>query len=108
MVLPLLLVVIAGIVDFGFAFQRFEVITNAAREGARLGTLSNYGSAAIKQRVQDYIKQGLNYQTTLLSTVIPVGSVTVSQPSVTVTSSSGTVTLPVVAGRCRFTITSLC
>ncbi len=44
LVLPLLLVVIAGIVDFGFAFQRFEVITNAAREGARLGTeLDNYG-----------------------------------------------------------------
>ena len=36
---PLLLVVIAGIVDFGFAFQRYEVITNAAREGARMATL---------------------------------------------------------------------
>ncbi len=34
--LPLLLVVIAGIVDFGFVFQRYEVVTNAAREGARL------------------------------------------------------------------------
>ena len=33
--LPLLLVVLAGIVDFGFVFQRYEVITNAAREGAR-------------------------------------------------------------------------
>ena len=32
--LPLLLVVIAGIVDFGFTLQRYEVITNAAREGA--------------------------------------------------------------------------
>ena len=32
--LPMLLVVLAGIVDFGFVFQRYEVITNAAREGA--------------------------------------------------------------------------
>ena len=40
--LPLLLVVIAGIVDFGFVFQRYEVITNAAREGARLASLPGY------------------------------------------------------------------
>ena len=39
---PLLLVVIAGIVDFGFVFQRYEVITNAAREGARLASLPGY------------------------------------------------------------------
>ncbi len=44
LVLPLLLVVIAGIVDFGLAFQRFEVVANAAREGARLGTKRNYGT----------------------------------------------------------------
>jgi Flp pilus assembly protein TadG len=96
LVLPLLLVVIAGIVDFGLAFQRFEVVNNAAREGARLGTLQNYGSAAIKQRVRDYIQQGLNIQTaSALDAVVPVGSITVSQPSVVVTLSSGTLTLPV-------------
>ncbi len=96
MVLPLLLVVIAGIVDFGFAFQRFEVINNAAREGARLGTLNGYGSPAIQQRVRDYIQQGLNIQSTAaLDAVVPVGSITVSKPSVVVTLSSGTLTLPV-------------
>ena len=36
LVLPLLLLLVLGIVDFGFLFQRFEVVTNAAREGARL------------------------------------------------------------------------
>ncbi len=39
LVLPLLLVIIGGIVDFGFLFQRYEVVTNAAREGARLAVL---------------------------------------------------------------------
>ncbi len=38
MVLPLLLALIFGIVDFGRAFQSWITITNAAREGARLGT----------------------------------------------------------------------
>ncbi len=46
--LPLLLVVLAGIVDFGFVFQRYEVITNAAREGARLATLPGYDSTAVE------------------------------------------------------------
>ena len=96
LVLPLLLVVIAGIVDFGLAFQRFEVVANAAREGARLGTKSNYGTAAVKQRVRDYIKQGLGISTTsALDAVVPAGSITVTQPSVTVNLSSGTLSVPV-------------
>ena len=33
LVLPLLLLLVLGIVDFGFMFQRLEVVTNAAREG---------------------------------------------------------------------------
>ena len=39
LVFPLLLMVILGIVDFGFLFQRYEVLTNAAREGARVAAL---------------------------------------------------------------------
>ena len=61
MVLPLLAcVVIAGIVDFGFAFQRYEVITNAAREGARLGSPTGYNAAFVQERVRQYVKQALN------------------------------------------------
>ena len=40
--LPLVLLVIAGVIDFGFLFQRYEVVTNAAREGARMAVLSGY------------------------------------------------------------------
>ena len=36
LVFPTLLLVMLGIADFGFLFQRYEVITNAAREGARV------------------------------------------------------------------------
>ncbi len=55
LVLPILLVVLAGIVDFGFLFQRYEIITNAAREGARVAVLPNYTAADAQARVQNYL-----------------------------------------------------
>ena len=60
LVLPLLLLIFAGIVDFGFLFQRYEVITNAAREGARIGVLPGYEVADVQQRVLDYVQAGLS------------------------------------------------
>src|SRR5262245_65544382 len=36
LVLPILLVVIAGLWDFGRAYRTYQAITNSAREGARL------------------------------------------------------------------------
>lgn len=38
-VLPLLLLVLFGIVELGLAFARFQVVSNAAREGARVAAL---------------------------------------------------------------------
>ena len=54
-VLPMLLLVFAAIVDFGFLFQRYEVLTNAAREGARLGVLDGYVEADVDARVASYL-----------------------------------------------------
>jgi len=39
LVLPLLLILFGGIVDFGLLFQRYEVLTNAAERGARIAVL---------------------------------------------------------------------
>ncbi len=39
MVLPLLLLVLFGIIEMGLAFARFQVVSNAAREGAREASL---------------------------------------------------------------------
>ena len=57
-VLPLLLLVVLGIMDFGLLFQRYEVLTNAAREGARVGVLPGYSPADVKSRVQQYLDAG--------------------------------------------------
>jgi Flp pilus assembly protein TadG len=55
MVLPLLLLLIAGIVDFALLFQSYEVVTNAAREGARVAVLPGYTTADVEDRVASYI-----------------------------------------------------
>ncbi len=49
-ILPLLLFVVVGIIDFGFTFQRYEVVTNAAREGARIAVLPGYAATDACQR----------------------------------------------------------
>jgi Flp pilus assembly protein TadG len=53
--LPLLLLIGLGIIDFGLLFQRYEVITNAAREGARVAVLPGYANADVVVRVNQYL-----------------------------------------------------
>jgi Flp pilus assembly protein TadG len=56
MTFPLLLLVVMGIIDFGLLFQQYEVLTNAAREGARVSVLPGYGTADIQTRVNQYLQ----------------------------------------------------
>jgi Flp pilus assembly protein TadG len=56
--LPLLLLVVLGIFDFGLMFQRYEVVTNAAREGARVGVLPGYSTDDAAARARQYLDSG--------------------------------------------------
>lgn len=56
--LPLLLLVVMGIVDFGFLFQRYLVLTNAAMEGARVAVLPGYTIADAQARASTYARTG--------------------------------------------------
>jgi Flp pilus assembly protein TadG len=58
LVLPLMLLMLLGIIDFGLLFQRFQVVTNAAREGARVATLPGYGDVDIETRVTQFLTAG--------------------------------------------------
>lgn len=62
LVVPMLLLILLGIADFGFMFQRYEVLTNAAREGARVAVLPNgggtYSTADVRMRVCSYLTTG--------------------------------------------------
>ena len=46
-------------IDFGILFRNWEVLTNAAREGARVGMLPAYscdaGSADVEDRIDNYL-----------------------------------------------------
>jgi hypothetical protein len=55
LVLPLLLLVLLGILDFGMLFWRYESVTNAAREGARVAILPGYSTADVENRVQQFL-----------------------------------------------------
>ena len=80
LVLPMLLLVVLGIAEFGFIFQRYEVVTNAAREGARMAVLPGYTDADVDARVRVYVTQGkvpttgTNPTVAITNVTIPVGA----------------------------------
>lgn len=55
LVFMILLFLVLGIVDFAFSFHHQEVVTNAAREGARVAVLPGYDATDVRNRVASYI-----------------------------------------------------
>lgn len=80
LVFPVLLLVVLGIIDYGFMFQRYEVVTNAAREGARVAALPGYAQVDIEDRVTSFLTAGAvptsggNPAVTVTPTTIPNGA----------------------------------
>lgn len=58
LVFPLVLFMAVGIFEFGRAYQTWQVLTNAAREGARIAVLPGTSDTAVTTRVQDYLVAG--------------------------------------------------
>lgn len=56
--LPLVLLVSAGIFEFGRAYQTWQVLTNAAREGARVAILPGSTVSDVQSRVQTALVAG--------------------------------------------------
>ena len=58
-VTPIFALLIAAMFDFGFLFRNWEVVTNAAREGARMGVLPSYAcddsTTDVRDRVTAYM-----------------------------------------------------
>jgi Flp pilus assembly protein TadG len=91
-VLPVLLFVAFGIIDFGFLFKEYEVVTNAAREGARLKSLGDstgYSTADVQSRVQSYIING-GLDGSLVNTAVNTANIPVNSGG-TVNASGSTV-----------------
>lgn len=80
--LPLLLLLVLGIIEFGFLFQEYEVVTNAAREGARIGSLipsAGYTTGDAEARAQDYLVAG----GLKMAQAVPLPSVALSPAAIT-------------------------
>ena len=56
--LPLLLLVCVGILEFGRAYQTWQILTNAAREGARMAVLPDPTPGIVETRVREYMAAG--------------------------------------------------
>jgi Flp pilus assembly protein TadG len=81
LILPMLLVIVFGIAEVGLLFQRNLVITNAAREGARMAILPGYSitpGGDVETRVNAY----------LTAAGVP-GTATTAVAPITVTAPSG-------------------
>ena len=97
-VLPIFLLLIMGIIDFGFLFQRYEIVLNAAREGARLAVVDDtLSDADIEARALSYLTgAGLppGATATAADSTMDVSGVAVNTKTVTVTYSSDFLFLP--------------
>ena len=88
--MPLLLLVSVGIFEFGRAYQTWQVLTNAAREGARVAVLPNPPAGSVEARVRAYMQSGqLSNAATATVTVdsnqtISIGAANASASLVTV------------------------
>lgn len=57
-VAPLFFMLILGIIEFGRVMTVQQVITNAAREGARMAILDGSSASEVQSWVTDYLKGG--------------------------------------------------
>jgi Flp pilus assembly protein TadG len=91
--LPLLLLISVSIFEFGRAFEVWQVLTNAAREGARVAVLPGISDAMVTARVQQYANAGV-LDVGVTPTVTIQRDSTISYGSGTASGSKVTVTYP--------------
>ena len=61
LLLPVLMLILFGIIEFGFALYKQAVLTNASREGARLGIVQSVPPitlAAVQATIDSYLLAG--------------------------------------------------
>ena len=87
--IPLILAVCVAVFEFGRAYQTWQVLTNAAREGARVAILAESTDAVVTQTVQDYLTSCALPEAKVKSALInvertvPIGENTASRITVT-------------------------
>ena len=85
LILPILIILVFGIIEFGILIYNQQVLTNAAREGARRGIVQDtprIQASEINQTVQDYAAAHLiTFSTTKAAPAVEVKFSTLGNPS---------------------------
>lgn len=82
---PIFLLLVFGIIEFGRLVNVQSVVTNAAREGARVGVLDGTTNDEIENRIDAYLSgSGVSGQTVTVTTLPPDGSDSAERVSVSV------------------------
>lgn len=76
MVAPIFFLMIFGMIEFGRMVMVQQILTNASREGARLGVLDNIVESEVVQTVVDYASSGRVNVTSGDVTVVAIDDVT--------------------------------
>ena len=92
--LPIMLFVCIGILEFGRAYQAWQVVTNASREGARVAVLPAYPDSSVTARVKTYLTNG-----GLEPAKVNATNVVITASNITV---SGTTTAPAAVVRVEY------
>jgi Flp pilus assembly protein TadG len=58
-VLPIFFMIVLGIIEFGRAMMVAQLLTNGAREGARLAVLSDATNASVETAVLDFVESAV-------------------------------------------------
>jgi Flp pilus assembly protein TadG len=89
LVMPLLVSLLLGVWELGQAIHIYQIVSNAAREGARQASSAKYTNDQVKEVVFDYLKRA----NVPLSDTLPNSSVTMSNTNavinVSVSNASG-------------------
>lgn len=79
LVVPILLLLVLGVIDFGRAWHSYQVITDAAREGARLAAIARTPAATIPE-VEAVVRDALARRNVASGPDITTVSVGLVQP----------------------------
>jgi Flp pilus assembly protein TadG len=72
LVLPIFMMVVLGIIEFGRALWVGNMVTNAAREGARSAVLDGSSNAAVRTEIQSFLTASLGIPSSAVTTTITI------------------------------------
>ena len=72
LVLPIFFMVVLGIVEFGRAMMVGQLVTNAAREGARIGVVDGNSNSDIESFIEDFLSTAVGVSASSITITITV------------------------------------